>query len=243
MVNLVDKLLPEPTMDALDERYIREEHYVKGDAGKNYRVVSCVIRPNSSGVWGVIDDGIHTPVGVSAVTQTSGAIEVHYNFTAKRIGSLVATPDETFAQSGLQAGASVQETVARIQLGWTVTGDRVFWNGSAWTSSHDNFSAYSFNSATGVLTCTRRGQYSFNIGVAATSRKPNMHVFLDGVNPTQVRVGFSDMAGAPVTSPSTDCDAYLVVPARQSAPIDPSTLKADVYSGANIWVFGIFEVD
>lgn len=212
----------------------------RGNDGSEYRIVACALRPDASGVWGVIQDVNHVPTYIESVTQNASSVIVEFVSGVKTVAVLV-TPDETMAMSGLTAGASVAPDAATIRMSWSVTGDRVYWNGSAWTSTNNSFSAYSFNATTGVLTCQRRGTFVANTSVVAASRKPGTHVFVDGVNLSQIRIGFADMAGNPITTPSAECDAYLVGPMRASSTIDPSTITSAEYALANLWLLGIVQ--
>jgi len=96
------------------------DDFVIGDDGRKYRVVSCVLRQNSdSSGWYVIDDADHRPVGldsVTPVTESDGNIILNYSFTGQKIGSLLVTPDEGYANGNLSFGASVGNSSAIISL-------------------------------------------------------------------------------------------------------------------------------
>lgn len=96
------------------------DDFVVGDDGRKYRVVSCVLRQNSAGSgWYAIDDSGHRPVGLDPVTpvsESNGDIVLNYNFTGQKIGSLLITPDEGYANGNLSFGASVGNSSAVISL-------------------------------------------------------------------------------------------------------------------------------
>ena len=97
--------------DALQPQLIR------GDAGKNYRMVSCVLQRVSGSVWAVFDDAGHAPTGVSSVSITSTYVQVNYSFTATKVSSWQNTVDEAFAAAGsggVRCGTSVGTTYTRI---------------------------------------------------------------------------------------------------------------------------------
>lgn len=65
------------------------------------------IRRSSSTTWFVIQDGTHEPVGISSVDCLVDRVRVHYNFTAGKVVSFHATPDEAFTSVDVRCGASV----------------------------------------------------------------------------------------------------------------------------------------
>ena len=85
--------------------------------GKTYQIVAGVLRNNGSG-WDFLDNVGHEPINISTVTNTTTQIHVNYAFTAKKVISFVATPDETYAIQGLFCGASVGYETAWIQVSY-----------------------------------------------------------------------------------------------------------------------------
>lgn len=84
--------------------------------GKKLRVIAGSIR-NSGDGWKWISDSAHTPVGVTPTVTTSGVnIVINYGFTAKRVVSLIATPDETLAGLGIIVGGSVGTALTNLQV-------------------------------------------------------------------------------------------------------------------------------
>lgn len=80
--------------------------------------VACVIRQANDGTWSFINDSGHTPIGYSSVaTDENGYIVLDRTRNASKVGSLVVTPDETFAPYVL-AGASVgtQRDILRLYV-------------------------------------------------------------------------------------------------------------------------------
>ena len=91
---------------------------IRGEGGKSYKIVACVLRQDTvSSGWYAIDDANHTPLNVSAVSMSAGKIQLDYDFTAEKIVSFVATPDEAYAQLGLTCGATVDVGQAFIEVG------------------------------------------------------------------------------------------------------------------------------
>lgn len=83
--------------------------FPRGTTGTKYRMVACTIRRVDATTWTALTDSGHQPTGVSAVTIEGGnRIRITYNFTATKVVTAIATPDEAFAAvSGMRIGASV----------------------------------------------------------------------------------------------------------------------------------------
>lgn len=64
--------------------------------------------------WEVLNDTGHEPMGISSVELMSDRVRVHYTFTADKVLSLQATPDEAFASADVRVGASVAVSHADI---------------------------------------------------------------------------------------------------------------------------------
>lgn len=79
-----------------------------------------VIR-KSNNVWSLINDGGHKPknlasVGVVNGGSAGGYVEIHYATPAAKVGTFIATPDETYAQQGVVCGCSVGFTSAKLKF-------------------------------------------------------------------------------------------------------------------------------
>lgn len=71
------------------------------------------IRNNGTG-WSKIQDSEHQPLNIDTVTDMGSFVRITYGKTASKVGTLLITPDETYAQSGHTAGASVGLSYADI---------------------------------------------------------------------------------------------------------------------------------
>lgn len=91
--------------------------FLHAKSGKRYQIVDCVIRQTAPGEgWEFIDDAGHSPTGVSSIAvDGSGNLLLGFNFTAAKVGSLVAVPDEFYAAQGMIIGASVGFSTATIK--------------------------------------------------------------------------------------------------------------------------------
>lgn len=69
--------------------------------------VSGTIRWVNSTTWTVLDDAGHTPTGIASVQVMADRVRVNYTFTAEKVSSFQATPDESFASADVRVGASV----------------------------------------------------------------------------------------------------------------------------------------
>lgn len=87
---------------------------VAGLAGRDYRMVAAVIR-KTGGVWTFLDDAGHRPLGFSAISADSTEIALTFSDPATIIGSVVATPDETYAGT-YRIGASVGSSVMYLRI-------------------------------------------------------------------------------------------------------------------------------
>lgn len=94
-------------------------------SGDGERVLMGVIRQSTdTGGWAFIDDTNHTPIGFNTATisQSSTAITLPFDFTGTEIRSLVAVPDEHYAQRGLVCGCSVGVSSATLQMAMPLVG-------------------------------------------------------------------------------------------------------------------------
>lgn len=80
------------------------------------KTIACAIR-NSGNGWFIINDGAHEPIGVQALSQGATSLTLTHDFTAAKVNTLVVTPDETYAQAGIVAGASVGLQQSVIKFG------------------------------------------------------------------------------------------------------------------------------
>ena len=97
---------------------------IKTTGGKRYQVLSCVIRNTGAG-WEFINDSEHEPIGFTGIsTLANGLIQLDHDFGATQVGSMLVTPDETFAKRGIMAGGSIGLDLSLItisaQLDFTV---------------------------------------------------------------------------------------------------------------------------
>lgn len=91
-----------------------------GDSGElmlppgQYRVVAGTLRGFPGGTWGLIEDDGHASLGIKGVSVSGNRVIIQYDFTAKKVISLLATPDEYYTQMGVSCGASAGRASAAI---------------------------------------------------------------------------------------------------------------------------------
>lgn len=76
--------------------------------------VSGTIRWVNNTTWTVLNDAGHTPEGIASVQMMTDRVRVHFTFTATKVSSFQATPDEAFASADVRVGASVSYAYADI---------------------------------------------------------------------------------------------------------------------------------
>lgn len=79
---------------------------LKSNTG-NIRIVAGVLRYPNPGEWCALDNAGHKPLNITDVYVDGNRVIIRYGFTAKRVISLIAAPDEYYTQMGVSCGASV----------------------------------------------------------------------------------------------------------------------------------------
>lgn len=85
------------------------------ESGARLALISCALRNTGSG-WSIISDSGHVPSGCTGVVQYADHLELQHPVGALRVSSLTVTVDETYAKTGLRAGASVGYDHSNIYL-------------------------------------------------------------------------------------------------------------------------------
>lgn len=206
--------------------------------GRKIKVLAGVLRYSvgTSG-WSFISDETHEPLNVSYVTTESNRVNLYYGFTAKKVLSLVAVPDEFFAKQGFFCGASAGTQNASIYFQQAQTiGGYIAYSGGWVLTGAPGFNAASFNA--GVLTITH-DPIGSGYQLTAVGRG-NTRVSVEAVTPTTLQLSWYDAAGALMTALSTAMRAYVTRTRGMGTYIDPTTMQTNL---GNIWVMGVFEVE
>lgn len=209
--------------------------------GKRYKILAGVIR-NAGDGWSFINNDTHDNLNFSSVeVDGNNRVVLNYGFTAKKVLALVVAPDETFAKKYM-VGASVAVSNATLRI-YTVPrtiGGAVMYDGSAWKTNYANFTGYSFNTSTGLLTMTHEsiGYYptAEKQMVSATGRKCNVQ--LGALDDNSMSLYFLDSSGNVKTTPDDDMRAYVI---RNLPSIEMNANNVSAIDG-NFWIFGVMEV-
>lgn len=213
--------------------------YTDMSAGRSIRFVAGTIR-NTGGTWAWIDDANHNPIpdGVG-ISQTSGTITLTYGFTASKVLSLIATPDDDMAKfysCGVSVGLSSSVLVIYHQRPF---GGKVSFNGSTWADTQ-SYQIDSFNYASGVLTVDHSAYLASSVAdIQITSMNATYVPVLSAYSTTTFDVKFYDWAGAQYTGAANTNMAFTWTRSHILAA-DPGLTNYP--ASGNIWIFGIMEM-
>lgn len=214
---------------------------IVGINGKRYKIVSGAIR-YMGGSWQLISDANHTPVNIASVTTPNTyTIRVTYSFTAKTVGSLTTTPDETYVKAGINFGASVGLTYSDINVNQnTRIGGYTAFDGSNWSTGFlRGVTSLSFSG--GTLTVNHAALpelYSRDVfGGSVSCRNGAYLPCLGSFADTSFEIQIRNYAGALVTTAATDMLLYFDRHFDGECHVEQIGLAS-----SNVWIFGIFEV-
>lgn len=218
------------------EKANKEDVNIITDDFKKYKIVSGVIRHDGTS-WSILNDSEHTSINIASVTNDTSDITINYGFTATKVVSFIASQDETFNLEGYLFGCSVGVSLSKINIFKTsqTIGGLIVWNGSAWNfSSTKGVTGVSFSSGIMTITHAYMDDYICN----ATTRDGVYITAVGSLGTTTTQIKFLDYAGNSITTPDTNMKFYFER-SRTSGKANPQTTNI---AGANIWIFGIFEV-
>lgn len=82
-----------------------------------YIQLACIIRQDpATGIWSILDDAGHSPLNVISVEQYDDRVRVNYSFTANKIKSFIAVPDDVLNKTGFVFGGDVGLSYANIAI-------------------------------------------------------------------------------------------------------------------------------
>lgn len=206
-------------------------------------IITGIVRNDGNG-WAFISDSDHKPMNLSSVSvDANGNLQIDYTFTAKKVLSLVATPDETFAKN-YRIGASVGLSSSTLQIYRLEknVGGRVRYRSGDWNLDYATFSSYSWDSDTGKLKLYHDAinvypaaqRFFASISPTAGSYKAEISDF--GTNYTEIQ--FFDASGNVITTPSSLCDCILY----RNLPIFKMDANDVVDANGNFWIIGVMEI-
>lgn len=213
---------------------------IKGESGKNVKIVAGVIRNDGSG-WAFIENSTHNKLNFASISADTSSITLGLGFTAKKVISFVACPDERFAQLGYQIGASVGVTSAIIDI-YTPPksiGAYIRYNGSAWdvTSLAGNIAVSGF--ASGVLTVTHDDVVNSSYMASVTGRDGIYIPQFGSVGATTSQIKFYDFAGTLADPANTNMKCFF----ERSMPAVKLNPQNIIDATGDIWCIGVFEID
>lgn len=212
------------------------------DGSKKLKILAGVIRNTGNG-WEYIDDSGHNPLNLTSVSvDANGKIEIDYGFTASKVLSLVATPDETFA--GLYS------------IGGSVGLDKTLFNCYALPKAYGGM----VRITNGVVDATSYA--TFTSSEIKTNGEIRLHhPTLSGMASKEV---FNIQASSPSYSIKLGSQAFDYVSlyaydANSQKITDFTGLSFDIYAtrtvnarfvnandivdaGGNFWIFGVMEI-
>lgn len=208
----------------------------KGNDGKLYAIVACVLENDGAGSWRQIA-GAHKSINVTSIDTSGSTIKVNYSFTAKNVVSFIAAPDDVFAGQGYNFGSSVGLSQSIIVMGRTTQqlGGYVSYNGSAWAKSGQGITSSAF--AANVLTITHDSIPGLQVTCHVRNGVYDIHPLSMSDTTSQFR--FKDpVTNAFITAADTSMLVYFTRSYGAYA-VDPATVNI---ASANIWCYGVFEI-
>lgn len=204
------------------------------------KMLLCVIQPDASGVWTLIDDSTHDPFGgVPVITQTSGQVTVTYPTVFTKIYSAYVTVDESLAKGGFNVGPSVGLSSMGIQFQRSLPmGGLLAWSSGttfAWSSGGGDTT---LSWASNELTITCPHPVGGGIGVSRFDGCHEPRVSSAPNGGTQVKIKFFDSLGVQVTVLDALCKCCVIIgpDAADNIWINPTGITSAKYSSANVWV-------
>lgn len=198
--------------------------------------VSGVLRYGTeSDGWEVIEDDSHTSLNIKSVYSQNNTITLNYSFTAKKVISLIAVPDETFMSRGLSLGTSVGLNEAKIffkqnqTIGGLVEYDKA---SDEWLIPNRFVSVFK----NGIIT-VKHPSIGLSDLVSADAGS-ELRVFIVKTGHNYVQLSWQDHDGNVIVEPINEMRAYITRTRDSSSYTDPLTLQSN---SGNIWVFGVFE--
>lgn len=94
-----------------------QPNLVRGEGNRSYRFIAGTLRYVNATTWEMVEDAGHRPTGVASVEYSATRLRVNFNFTASRVVTFIASPDETIATiGGIRMGSSVGTSFADIYI-------------------------------------------------------------------------------------------------------------------------------
>lgn len=222
--------------------------YATIDAINSAKPFFCAVR-NIAGTWTLIIDAIHfysdNIISVANATLTNAVINIQ---PVVKVGTVVATTDETYARYGLFVGCTVSTTTIGIDVYKKGLDGYISYDGANWVYNPGQgvlISAsditFSYDTVNGILTVTHTiasGDTSeYGISVQKRSSMTAIDTYVGVVTLTSFQVYFKDATTqAAITTPNTNMKFFFN---RDMIWKVPNSILGLTYS--NIWLSGTFK--
>lgn len=206
------------------------EYDISTDIFKGIDFLTGVLR-NTGGTWDFITDGGHDKRNfLSASTVADGVVVTYSRDDYNTTLSFVVTPDETYAQLGVDCGASVGLQQAQIFLSAHNTAYALLqYNGATWDILLGRgVSAASFNAGQLTITHTELTQPTNYQLTGRGGVYIPQHI---SSSTNQTVISFYDYTGAIVNSENTDMKVFFNASSQKTLATAESAI-----AGSNLWV-------
>ena len=211
-------------------------------AGKNVRVVAGVIR-NSGDGWTFINDTGHNPINLDRIGyDANGNIVVYFGFTAKKVLSFIAAPDDDFAKL-YTCGSSVGLEWATISLYSIpqIVGGLITYADGAWNTQFSTFNLARSVSGN-IVEVTHPAVPSADTAewfdITCTSWRGKFSAYVQSVTAQSFQVKMFDLDGNEMAMPPAGAGLVLT----RTTPTVRQDARNIVSSTGNIWIYGVLEI-
>lgn len=214
-------------------------------SGKKIKILAGVVRNSGTG-WEYINDSGHEPLNLTAVSvDSNGRLKIEYGFTASKVLSLVAAPDEKFARQYTIGGSvGLDNTLFNIYTLPQTYGGMVGISNNSVTVTNSSFTSGSFNQTTGEIKLyhptlsTLNGKEKFNI--SAICNNATYEPVIGSQGNDYVSLYLKNSSNGTILKDTTGLSINLVSNRIVNANfIDASNI---VSADGNFWIYGVMEI-
>lgn len=206
------------------------------------KTFGCVIRPDASGNWTVINDAGHAPFpSAPTFSQSGSAVTITMPISFTKLHTAYAAPDEALALAGFTCGPSVSGTQMIIQFRrampmggmakWS-TGTTFVWD----AGGGDITLSWGSNALQLVLPHPQSGTVALT-RIAGGYEPRLWTTSLQGT--ALFGIQFYDSAGNLVTTPDANCKVAILAGSSTVDNIweNPVNITSTKYPSSNVWIF------
>ena len=234
---------------------IPQEHVDSISDSHKIKLIACAIRYNSNtSEWEFIDDSGHTPINVDSITTYDFShFRLNYSFSGSTVGTLIMTPDESFANCGVFTGASVGSEYSEC---WLYAANRYgslinVVNGVAGHQNVPGEYVAMWNPDTTTLAevrSTAGGLYYVRVehpiiqGIPILIPLDNINWFIAGMDSNYVNIVPFDANGN-IDIDSSFNHRVIVTATGSPRPLTLDQVPATLLATSNVWIYGFMLVD